>query len=115
MSLQLFLREYRHYSVALSSHADNCRDVIYKLLAFTAAMVIGPIGMYFLTVESIFKGKPRDYLDLLNTDLVGSATYAGITAAVTANVVLFAYIFVAWRDDQGERAADDKRKEKKAQ
>ena len=50
-----------------------------------------------------------------DTNNAGSATYAGITAAVTANVVLFAYIFVAWRDDQGERAADDKSKEKKAQ
>lgn len=33
------------------------RDVIFKLLAFTAAMIIAPIGMYFLTVESIFKGE----------------------------------------------------------
>ena len=32
-------------------------DVIYKLLGFTAAMVVGPIGMYFLTVNSIFGGK----------------------------------------------------------
>ncbi|RMJ25043.1 hypothetical protein PHISP_04098 [Aspergillus sp. HF37] len=75
-------------------------DVIFKLLGFTAAMIVAPIGMYFLTVESIFKG---------------SATYAGITAAVTANFILFAYIFVAWRDDQGERAALEKEKEKKAQ
>ncbi|KAK9604334.1 vacuolar ATPase assembly integral membrane protein vma21, variant 2 [Aspergillus fumigatus] len=27
-------------------------DVIYKLLGFTAAMVVGPIGMYFVTVNS---------------------------------------------------------------
>jgi hypothetical protein len=27
-------------------------DVIYKLLGFTAAMVFGPIGMYFVTVNS---------------------------------------------------------------
>lgn len=33
------------------------RDVILKLLGFTAAMVIAPIGMYFLTVDSIFKGE----------------------------------------------------------
>jgi hypothetical protein len=30
--------------------------VIFKLLAFTAAMVVGPIGMYFLTVNTIFGG-----------------------------------------------------------
>ncbi|KAI9927756.1 hypothetical protein ASPWEDRAFT_552057 [Aspergillus wentii DTO 134E9] len=70
-------------------------DVIFKLLAFTAAMVIAPIGMYFLTVESIFRG---------------SATYAGITAAVTANVVLFAYIYVAYQEDKGEREAENEKK-----
>ncbi|KAJ6031178.1 Vacuolar ATPase assembly integral membrane protein vma21 [Penicillium herquei] len=73
-------------------------DVIYKLLAFTAAMVFGPIGMYFLTVNSIYGG---------------NATYAGITAAITANVVLFGYIYVAWKEDQGDR--QEAAKAKKAQ
>lgn len=41
----------------LWSNIILCRDVIYKLLGFTAAMVVGPIGMYFLTVNSIFGGK----------------------------------------------------------
>lgn len=36
-------------------------------------------------------------------------------AAIMANVVLVAYIFVAWKDDQAEREADAKYKEKKAQ
>ncbi|KAJ5623324.1 hypothetical protein N7490_011929 [Penicillium lividum] len=63
-------------------------DVIYKLLGFTAAMAFAPIGMYFLTLNSIFGG---------------NATYSGITAAITANVVLFAYIYVAWKEDQGEQ------------
>ncbi|CAG8021779.1 unnamed protein product [Penicillium olsonii] len=74
-------------------------DVIYKLLGFTAAMVAGPIGMYFLTVNTIFSG---------------SSTLAGITAAVTANVVLFAYIYVAWMEDQEDRQAP-KADSKKAQ
>ncbi|CAI7575107.1 unnamed protein product [Penicillium glandicola] len=75
-------------------------DVIYKLLGFTAAMVAGPIGMYFLTVNTIFSG---------------SSTLAGITAAVTANVVLFAYIYVAWTEDQEDRQAASKSGSKKAQ
>ncbi|KAJ5306515.1 hypothetical protein PENANT_c031G04626 [Penicillium antarcticum] len=76
-------------------------DVIYKLLGFTAAMVAAPIGMYFLTVNSIFSG---------------SSTLAGITAAVTANVVLFAYIYVAWKEDQEDRqTAKPKSDSKKAQ
>jgi hypothetical protein len=45
----------------------------------------------------------------------GNATYSGITAAVTANVVLFAYIFVAWKEDQGDRQEAEKSKSKKAQ
>ncbi|KAF9245477.1 hypothetical protein DTO006G1_2232 [Penicillium roqueforti] len=75
-------------------------DVIYKLLGFTAAMIVGPIGMYFLTVNSIFSG---------------SSTLAGITAAVTANAVLFAYIYVAWTEDQEDRQAASKPDSKKAQ
>ncbi|KAJ5965438.1 Vacuolar ATPase assembly integral membrane protein vma21 [Penicillium waksmanii] len=75
-------------------------DVIFKLLAFTAAMVFGPIGMYFLTVNTIFGGNP---------------TYAGIVAAVTANVVLFAYIYVAWKEDQGDREEAAKANSKKGQ
>lgn len=33
------------------------RDVIYKLLGFTLAMVAAPISMYFLTVNTIFRGE----------------------------------------------------------
>lgn len=32
------------------------RNVIVKLLAFTLAMVVGPIGTYFLTLNTVFKG-----------------------------------------------------------
>lgn len=36
-------------------------DVIVKLLAFTFAMIVMPIGSYFATVNTIFKGKdPHD-------------------------------------------------------
>ncbi|KAK1140512.1 vacuolar ATPase assembly integral membrane protein vma21 [Aspergillus melleus] len=72
--------------------------VIFKLLGFTAAMISAPIGMYFISVS-----------------FGSSATIAGVFAAITANIVLFAYIFVAWQEDQGEREALAKKKEKKAQ
>ena len=35
---------------------DAKRHVIYKLLGFTLAMVIAPIGTYFLTVDLVFRG-----------------------------------------------------------
>lgn len=33
----------------------------------------------------------------------GNATFAGGAAAVAANVVLVAYLIVAWKDDKEER------------
>ncbi|TLD25332.1 hypothetical protein PspLS_05466 [Pyricularia sp. CBS 133598] len=63
-------------------------DVILKLLAFTLAMVVIPIGSYFVTVNSIFKG---------------NSTYAGALAAIMANVVLVAYVIVAMNEDQTEQ------------
>jgi hypothetical protein len=47
-----------------------------------------PIGSYFATVNSVFRG---------------NSTYAGGFAAVMANVVLIAYIVVAMKEDQSDR------------
>ncbi|KAF9892900.1 vacuolar ATPase assembly integral membrane protein vma21 [Aspergillus nanangensis] len=72
--------------------------VIYKLLGFTLAMITTPIGMYFVM-----------------NNFGASATFSGITAAITANVILFSYIWVAWQEDQEEREELAKKKQKKAQ
>lgn len=63
-------------------------QVIRTLLAFTAAMVIVPIGSYFVTVNLVFRG---------------NSTFAGGFAALMANVVLVGYIIVAWKDDQEDQ------------
>ncbi|KAF7594470.1 vacuolar ATPase assembly integral membrane protein vma21 [Aspergillus hancockii] len=73
-------------------------NIILKLLGFSVAMISMPIGMYFIAVG--FGATP---------------TIAGITAAVTANIVLFAYVYVAWQDDRLEREAETKENSKKAQ
>jgi hypothetical protein len=39
-------------------------ETIYKLLAFTLAMVVIPIGSYFLTVHTVFKGLPPSFCHL---------------------------------------------------
>lgn len=36
-------------------------DVILKLLGFTFAMIVLPIGTYFVTVDFLFKGRLREY------------------------------------------------------
>ncbi|KAJ9157471.1 hypothetical protein NKR23_g557 [Pleurostoma richardsiae] len=75
-------------------------DVIVKLLAFTLAMIVVPIGSYYLTVNTIFRG---------------NSTFAGATAAIMANVVLIAYVVVAMREDQSEQLeskAGEKKKDR---
>ncbi|KAI1656997.1 hypothetical protein F4813DRAFT_361236 [Daldinia decipiens] len=72
--------------------------VIIKLLAFTFAMVVVPIGSYFLTVNTIFRG---------------NSTYAGALAAIMANVVLLGYVIVAMNEDQSEQLAAKKKEGKK--
>ncbi|KAH7376457.1 hypothetical protein B0T11DRAFT_21193 [Plectosphaerella cucumerina] len=62
--------------------------VIMKLLGFTLAMVVLPIGSYFATVDLLFKG---------------NSTFAGGFAAIMANVVLVAYVIVAMKEDQTEQ------------
>lgn len=42
---------------------------------------------------------------------IGNSTYAGATAAITANAVLIAYVVVAIKEDQSERS--DERDTKK--
>ncbi|KAK2610985.1 hypothetical protein N8I77_004369 [Diaporthe amygdali] len=74
------------------------RDVIAKLLAFTFAMIVVPIGSYFLTVNTVFKG---------------NSTFAGATAAIMANVVLIAYVIVAMREDQSEQLENKGKEGKK--
>ncbi|KAB2573998.1 hypothetical protein BFW01_g4231 [Lasiodiplodia theobromae] len=62
--------------------------VIFKLLGFTFAMITLPIGTYFVTVNTIFKG---------------NSTFAGGLAAIMANVVLIGYVIVAMKEDQSDR------------
>ncbi|KAL2048485.1 hypothetical protein N7G274_000397 [Stereocaulon virgatum] len=71
--------------------------VIYKLLGFTLAMVVGPIGIYFMTLNTIFRG---------------NSTWAGATAAITANVVLIAYVIVALKEDESDKLAAEEKARK---
>ena len=63
-------------------------------------MVAAPISIYFLTARTIF---------------AGNTTWAGATAAVTANVVLIGYIIVAIQEDQSEQAQKKKPTNKKSE
>lgn len=60
-------------------------------------MIFFPIGTYFITVDRYFEG---------------NATYAGISAAVMANVVLIGYVIAAiLEDNQSHRPTDSIKKQ----
>ncbi|BGP55429.1 hypothetical protein JCM8202_003757 [Rhodotorula sphaerocarpa] len=73
-------------------HAD-LSSVATKLALFTVAMVLFPIGTYYLS---------RDYLFAPTTSL----TYPAISAVTVANLVLVGFIYVAFREDMLDSARE---------
>ncbi|EOR03602.1 hypothetical protein E3P92_02194 [Wallemia ichthyophaga] len=81
----------RKFQDKLQSQAKSneavTRSSMSKLIAFSLALVLLPISVYFVSLNRIF---------------TGNSTYAAITAAITANVVLISYVAMAiLEDDSG--------------
>ncbi|SPN96728.1 related to Vacuolar ATPase assembly integral membrane protein VMA21 [Cephalotrichum gorgonifer] len=76
---------------------DVPTDVILKLLFFTLAMVILPVGSYFTSIKYLFNG---------------NSTYSAILAAVVTNIVLVAYLLQAYSDDLSEQAKTESKKDR---
>ncbi|KAF8424697.1 hypothetical protein EV426DRAFT_599012 [Tirmania nivea] len=69
------------------------KTVISKLLAYTIAMIVAPLGAYYLTLNNVYSG---------------NNTFAGATAAVVANMVLIAYVIEALREDDADNKESKK-------
>ncbi|KAJ1835655.1 vacuolar ATPase assembly integral membrane protein vma21 [Coemansia sp. RSA 2711] len=73
-------------------------NVLQKLVAFSVVLLIAPILAYFLALHYVF---------------AGSTTPAAITAAVTANIVLAAYVYAAWTEEEPSSADASERSAKR--
>ncbi|TFK76023.1 hypothetical protein BDN72DRAFT_954551 [Pluteus cervinus] len=62
------------------------RGVFLKLIIFSIALGVAPLGSYYGSLNSIWGG---------------NSTYAAITAVGAANAVLIAYIITSLLEDQG--------------
>ncbi|KZT12806.1 uncharacterized protein LAESUDRAFT_16935 [Laetiporus sulphureus 93-53] len=72
-------------STQIADQTASQSGVLAKLLIFSAALAVAPIASYFLS---------KDYL------WDGNTTLAAVTAIVTANVVLVAYIIMSVREER---------------
>ncbi|CAE6428024.1 unnamed protein product [Rhizoctonia solani] len=69
---------------------DNAADsaVLFKLSGFSIALAVVPLSSYFLSMKYLWSG---------------NSTYAALTAIVSANIVLIAYILLSISDDRASR------------
>ncbi|KAJ3217624.1 vacuolar ATPase assembly integral membrane protein vma21 [Dinochytrium kinnereticum] len=73
--------------------AEFAKGTYLKLAFFSILMFTLPIGSFFYTQKYIFGG---------------NSTYSAIVAAVAANIVLIAYIFVAFLEGEEDGAVAKK-------
>ncbi|SCV04324.1 LAME_0H17546g1_1 [Lachancea meyersii CBS 8951] len=75
---------------------DVPREVIQKLMFFTAAMVIIPVLSFFLVQQ-----------------VTSNTLVSGGLAALAANLVLIAYVVMAFSEDSGSSGSEDMNPEEK--
>ncbi|CAE6431031.1 VMA21 domain-containing protein [Rhizoctonia solani AG-1 IA] len=71
--------------------------VLFKLSGFSIALAVVPLSSYFLSMNYLWGG---------------NSTYAALTAIVSANVVLIAYILLSISDDRASRPGPPKESKK---
>ncbi|OCH90714.1 hypothetical protein OBBRIDRAFT_582942 [Obba rivulosa] len=82
----------------ITAQAAAQGSALLKLLIFSLALAVVPISSYFLS---------RDYV------WGGNATWAALTAAGSAQLILVAFIVVSVVEDRREQAAKEPKEHKK--
>ena len=70
--------------------------VFRKMLFFTVMMTLAPIGSFFISKAYFFD-------ILFNAADHNTSIYSTIVAVVVVHVILVAFVYVAFRDDRGEK------------
>eukprot|EP01041_Mallomonas_annulata_P009149 gene9149-18957_t len=68
------------------------REVTIRLLRYSIWMVLLPIGTFYFSHYVLFKGD------------LNSLGYSGIFAVIAANIVIAAYVRMAWIEEQNDIA-----------
>ncbi|KAJ1998675.1 hypothetical protein H4R26_005371 [Coemansia thaxteri] len=76
-------------TVPLAGASNIPGHVIQKLFLFSALLLVVPILAYYVSLKHVF---------------VGSAASSAIVAVIVANLVLAAYVYVAWIEDASDQA-----------
>jgi NADH:ubiquinone oxidoreductase subunit 5 (subunit L)/multisubunit Na+/H+ antiporter MnhA subunit len=66
--------------------------VFRKMLFFTIMMTVAPLSSFFISKEYIFEG-------ILKMPNSSSYIYSAFVAVVVVHVILFGFVYVAFRDD----------------
>ncbi|KAK7202419.1 vacuolar ATPase assembly integral membrane protein VMA21 [Myxozyma melibiosi] len=74
-------------------------SVIRALAMFTTAMVIAPLFSFYFCVNYVFDGNSQ---------------WAGLVAAIVANVVVLGYVVFAWKEDSNTFKANEGEESKKS-
>ena len=86
--------------------------MLVNFLVFTLAMVILPLGSYFLSLNTLFNGtQPSPLPNMLScirrvlNGTPGNTTWSAATAAIVANLVLAAFVVQALGEDRSDKRA----------
>lgn len=67
--------------------------VFRKMLFFTVMMTIAPLASFFISKDYVFEG-------VFNMPNSSSYIYSAFVAVVVIHIILFAFLYVAFRDDR---------------
>jgi len=86
---------------ALIQQEDNASEtamwaVFRKMLFFAIMMIVAPLTSFFISKDYVFQG-------IFNTENTNSYYYSAFVAVAVVHIILFAFLYVAFRDDRPDQ------------